>query len=171
MEPLTRYEGEAAAPTKPTLHETIRYVFDEIQRRAYHSTQGLDASHLNHDPGHGCMGIGQILYHQIRLVRFITHMLEPGSLAELPEPDLGQEGDWNLDAILGYREALNENFRRVFARTTDETMMGLRSEVPPEAWAQWPLLMRILRPLTDLATHVGQVNYARRQLDKPVARY
>jgi hypothetical protein len=170
MSALDRYEHEASTPAAPALHETIRYVFDETQRRAYHSTKGLTAEDLSHEPGHGAWSIGAILHHQLRLVRFITHTLEPGSVEDLPLPDIGQDGRWNPAAIVAYREVLAERFREVFARVSDETLMGARPDVPPPGWADWPVLMRILRPLTDLATHVGQVNYARRQLGKPVER-
>ena len=71
--------------------------------------------------------------------------------------------------MLEYREQLNERFRKVLPGITTDQLMQKRPDMPPTAWAEWPILMRILRPLTDLATHTGQVNYARRQLGKPVA--
>ena len=39
---------------------------------------------------------------------------------------------------------------------------------PPDSWGAWPILMRILRPLAGLAAHTDQVNYARRQVGRPV---
>jgi hypothetical protein len=94
--------------------------------------------------------------------------IDPKAHEGLPiPPEIGKEGDWHLAAILPYRETLNERFRQVFAAASDETLMSRRPELFPEEWAEFPVLMRVLRPLTDIATHVGQVNYARRQLGKP----
>jgi hypothetical protein len=167
-----RYQTEAPTPASPTMRETVRYIFDEIQRRAWHSTDGLTDSDLNRDPGNGAMTIGMILHHQIRLVRFFLYNLDPEALEETPiPPEVGVEGDWHLAPILAYREELAERFRGVFAATADEALMEKRPDLrSPAGWEEWPVLMRILRPLTDLATHVGQVNYARRQLGKPVGR-
>ncbi len=168
-DPLQRYEREAPAPTAATLRETIRYLFDEIERRAYQSTKGLEDADLNADPGHGAMSIGALLQHQLALVRFLIHHLDPQAAAALPNPTgIGKEGDWHLAAIVPFRETLNERFRAIFAAATDETLMSKRPDLFPKEWAEWPVLMRLLRPLADIATHVGQVNYARRQLGKPL---
>ncbi len=172
VDPRERYQREAPVPTAPTMRETIRYVFDEIQRRAWHSTDGLVDADLNHDPGNGAMTIGAILHHQLLLVRFYIYNLDPGVLEEMPiPPEVGSEGDWHIAGFIPYREKLAERFRRALAASTDEAWMAKRPDLrAPEGWEDWPVLMRVLRPLTDLATHVGQVNYARRQLGKPVGR-
>jgi len=171
-DPNARYEREAPEPAATTMRETIRYLFDEIERRAYHSTKGLTDADLNADPGHGAMSIGAILHHQLRLVRFIVSHMDPAALEAypFPPPELGTEGDWHVEGFLAYRETLNELFRRVFAEVTDERLMSKPDIKILPAWVDFPILMRILRPLADLATHVGQVNYARRQMDKPVGR-
>jgi len=52
---------------------------------------------------------------------------------------------------------------------SDESTPRFPGEAPPpDSWGEWSLLMRILRHLADLATHIGQINYARRQLGRPV---
>jgi hypothetical protein len=170
--PYERYQKEAPAPAAATMRETIRYVFDEIQRRAWHSTEGLVDADLNHDPGHGAMTIGAILHHQLRLVRFYIYNLDPLALEDIPiPPEVGSEGDWHAAGFVAYREEVAERFRQVFAAATDGALMAKRPDLRgPEGWEEWPVAMRILRPLTDLATHVGQVNYARRRLGKPVGR-
>ena len=168
---LDRYEKEAAAPSAATLFEAVRFQFDEIQRRAYHSTKGLTAEQVDHDPGQGSWSIGAILAHQIRLVTFFTNTLQPGSVEQLPAGSLGADGHYDLEAILVHRERLNEKFRQVWAGITESALMEKRPDLPPAPWADWPVLMRLLRPLTDLATHVGQVNYIRRQLGNPVGKY
>jgi hypothetical protein len=166
--PYARYDGEAPAPTATTTLETIRYIFDEIQRRAWYSTKGLDDAQLNHDPGHGAMSIGALLHHQLQLVRFLIYPLDADAFAALPiPPEVGSEGKWRLQAILPFREKLNETFRRVFAAATDEALLAKRPDLFPPEWAEFPVLMRLSRPLVDIATHVGQVNYARRQLGNP----
>ena len=63
-----------------------------------------------------------------------------------------------------------DRLEEVFARMTPEGLMEKRPNLHPESWADWPVFMRFLRPLIDYATHIGQVNYARRQLGKPVKR-
>jgi uncharacterized damage-inducible protein DinB len=168
---MSRYEGEASPPAGATLQEGVRFLFDEIQRRAYQSTKGLTADQVNHEMGAGSWSIGAILTHQLRLVIFITNTLKEGSLEKLPPGALGEEGNWDVAAILEHRERLNEAFRRVWAETPLQVLMETRPELPPTAWAEWPVLMRVLRPLTDLSTHVGQVNYVRRQLGNPVGKY
>jgi hypothetical protein len=168
MTPSERYAREAPAPAAPTLHETVRYLFDELQRRAYHSTLGLTDEDLNVDPGHGAWTIGRILQHQLFLVQFMTEKLRRGSTQDLPQYSPHPQGPLLLDTILEQRETLGERFQSVFAEIAPESLMKKCPEMPPDGWAEWPALMRILRPLTDLATHVGQVNYARRQLGKPL---
>ncbi len=158
MDLETKYVGEAPAPKEPSLHEALVYIYNEIERRSFHSTDGLTNDDLNHEPGHGAWSIGEILKHELGLVRFITETLEPGSTKDLSKPEIGEKGNWFLDAIIQHREQVGERFREVFARATPEQLMEKRPDVPPEDWADWPVLMRILRPLTDLATHTGQVN-------------
>ncbi len=170
-DPYERYQSEAPAPAAATLRETVRFVFDEIQRRAWHSTDGLTDADLNHDPGHGAFTIGDILHHQLGLVRFYIYNLDATALEDLPiPPEVGSKGDWHLAGIIPYRERLAMKFRKVFADASDEYLMSKRPDLRPEAWADFPVIMRLMRPLADLATHVGQVNYARRQLGKPVSR-
>jgi hypothetical protein len=171
---MDRYEREAEAPRAATLFEALRFQFDEIQRRAYHSTKGLTAEQVDHDPGQGSWGIGAILAHQIRLTTFIINTLRPGTEEPMPPGtlgNLGSDGHYDLPAILVRREQLNETFRRVWAEMTESVLMEKRPDLPPAAWAEWPVLMRILRPMTDLATHIGQVNYLRRRLGNPVGKY
>jgi hypothetical protein len=172
IDPGERYRDEAPAPGAATMRETIRYIFDEIQRRAWHSTDGLTDADLNHDPGFGAMSIGAILHHQLRLVRFYIYNLDPKALEDIPiPPEVGSEGNWHVAGFVGYREVVAERFRRTFAAATEDGLMAKRPDLRgPAGWEDWPVLMRILRPLTDLATHVGQINYARRRLGKPVAR-
>ncbi len=167
---ISRYEIEAPAPAGITMHETIRYLFDEALRRVYHASKGLDDRLINEDLGHGAMTIGAILQHQLRLIRFITLTIEPGSLDDLPSPDFGPEGSWHFEPMLEHREVLAERFRTVLARAPESAFLERRT-LPPEPWKEWPVLMRVLRPLTDFSTHTGQVNYIRRLLGKPVERY
>ena len=171
MHDLNRYEAEAGAPAEPTLREAVRFLFDEIARRAYQSTKGLTDEQIRHDPGGGSWSIGAILGHQLRLVAFITNFLRPGSVEPPPPGAICQEGHLDFESFLRERERLNEKFREIWAAVDDATLMGTRPEMPPAHWAEWPVLMRCLRPLTDLATHVGQVNYLRRQLGNPVGKY
>ena len=168
MELSERYGQEAPTPSAANAHETIRYIFDETQRRAFASTKGLTETDLEHDPGHGAWPIGNILNHQLFLVWFMLDTLKPGSANDLPRPNFSDRGDLDLAYILEMRETLAERFREVLKSVTPEVFMEKRPDLPPEGWSDWPVLMRILRPLTDLATHTGQVNYARRQLGKPV---
>ena len=168
MKPEERYLPEAPAPTEASLHETLRYLFDETQRRMYVSTEGLSDGDLSVDPGHGAMSIGGIVNHQLRLVRFMTETLKPGSTEDLPDADIGGPGAWWLDAIKKQRETLNQRFREVLASLPEPAFMEKRDGMPPGQWAEWPVLMRLLRPMADLAHHAGQVSYARRQLGKPV---
>ncbi len=165
-----RYAGEAPTPSAADFDETFAYFFNEQRRRAYNSTDGLTDDDLSHLPGHGGWSIGQILAHQLHLLRFMAETLEPGSTSALPATEIGAEGDWNVGAIIEERERLWDHLAEVFARMTPEGFMEKRPGFPPEHWADWPVFMRFLRPLIDYATHIGQVNYARRQLDKPVKR-
>ena len=166
--PADRYRDEAPAPEAPTLFETITYIFNEEMRRGWVGMRGLDDADLNLDPGKGTMSIGAILAHEVGLIRFMTETLKPGSAQDISSDEIGEEGDWNLSAIIEAREALGDRFRQVLADTNPGDLMGKRPAMPPQAWAEWPVLMRILRPLIDFATHVGQVNYARRRLGKPL---
>lgn len=163
-----QFQGEAETPAAPTFDEVIRYYINETERRAAESVAGLSNHELNTDPGHGAWSIGQLLNHQLQLLRLITENLKPGSTSDIPKPNIGQEGEWDLDAILAHRAVLSRRLREVFDATPLDEFMKTRPGLRPERWAEWPMLMRILRPLIDIATHVGQVNYARRQLDCPV---
>jgi uncharacterized damage-inducible protein DinB len=165
-----RYAIEAPAPAAANYEETFAYLFNEQRRRAYNSSDGLSNDDLNHAPGHGAWSIGEILSHQLYLLRMMAENLEPGSMAQLPEADIGTEGHWELEAIIAERERLWDELAAVFARTTPEQQMEKRPGVHPQSWADRPAFMRFLRPLIDYATHIGQVNYARRQLGKPVGR-
>ena len=95
--------------------------------------------------------------------------VEPGASGVVPKAAIGEPGAWDVGAFVEYREALNEQFRAVWKRCGHDSLMENRPGQPPEPWAEWPVLMRLMRPMVDVATHVGQVNYARRQLGKPVA--
>ncbi len=165
-----RYAGEAVAPSAGTLHEMLRYAWDDIARRWYHSTDGLTKEDFSHDPGAGAMSIGEIFRHQLMLQTLIIENIEPGASGSVEHGDLGEPGAWYLDALFEYREGLNDCFREVWSRVTPERLMEKRPGLPPEKWAEWPAAMRMMRPFVDLATHVGQINYARRQMGKPVAR-
>lgn len=171
MENLERYEREADPPAETTLRETVRFLFDEIQRRAYQSTKGLTLEQVNFQPDQGGWSIGEILGHQLRLVAFITNTLKPGSITPPAQAELGEPGNWDLEKILRIREEEAERFRQVWAELDESILSGLRPDLPPQAWAGWTIHQRFLRPLTDLATHVGQINYIRRQLGNPVGRY
>lgn len=170
MEPSERYADFAPSPTEAGLHETIRYLFDEIQFRAFHSTDGLTDDDINVDPGHGGWSIAEILRHQVLLTQFVLDTLKPGCTEDLPQFDFGKKGARKLAPILEFREVLAEKFREVIPTLTPEGLMETRPETPPPDWSAFPVLQRLLRPLADLAGHTGQINYARRQLDKPVAR-
>lgn len=170
MEPAERYASYAPSPTKASLHESIRYLFDETQYRAFHSTDGLSDEDVNVDPGHGAWSIAENLKHQVMLTQFIVETLKPGSTGDLPRFDFGEKGARKLAPLLESREVLNERFREVLAEMTPEGLMEPRPDLPPDDWKGWPVLQRVLRPLTDIAGHTGQINYARRQLDKPVAK-
>lgn len=148
----------------------LRYSWDEIARRWYHSTDGLTNEDLSHDPGAGAWSIGEIVKHMFVLQVMVIESLEPGSGRGVERPDIGEPGAWNLDAMWAYRESLNETFREVWARTAPETLMEKRPGMQPDKWEDWPVAMRMMRPFIDMATHVGQINYARRQLGKPVGR-
>ena len=166
--PEERYSADPPAPTAATLHETVRYLFDEMLRRAWQGTKGLADADLNADPGKGSMSVGQLLKHQSALIRMMTENMRPGATADIPDADIGKLGDWKLEAILAQRERLAERFRETLARVPPETFMEKRPGMKPEKWANWPMLARFGRLLTDLAHHTGQVAYARRQLGKPV---
>lgn len=168
MSAIQRYGREAEPPKEASLQETLRYLVDETQRRAYESTKGLTNDELSHDPGQGAWSIGQILNHQLYLMRMVTEFLEPGSTKDIPKSDLGQDGNWDLAAIESHRETLTERLLTVLHRTPPEVFMETRPNMRPDHWADWPVLMRFMRPVIDIATHTGQVNYARRQLGVPV---
>ena len=162
------FPNEAPTPTEASFHEVIRYFFNENERRAEESVDGLSADEVNHDPGHGAWSIGMLLKHQVQLIYLMTNNLQPGSADDVPASDMGSEGAWNLENLMAYRKALGERFLQVFNGLPQEEFMTTRPGVYPDRWGEWPALMRMLRPLLDISTHVGQVNYARRQLDNPV---
>ena len=165
---MQRFPNEAPTPQAATLHEVIRYYVNENERRAEESVEGLTADQVNHDPGHGAWSIGQLLKHQYDLIGMVTEALRIGSTKNLEVLDIGGEGDWNLDHLMAARRTLAECFFEVFNSMETEELMGLQPDANPPRWAEWPILMRILRPILDIATHIGQVNYARRQLGNPV---
>lgn len=170
MAPAERYATYAPSPTEATVIETIRYLFDETQYRAYHSTDGLNDEDINVDPGHGSWPIGEILRHQVLLTQFILETMKQGCTEDLPRFDFGKRGARKLAPMLEFRELLNQRFRATLAEMTPGGLMATRPDSPPDDWKDWPVLQRLLRPLTDIAGHTGQINYARRQLDKPVAK-
>ena len=106
-----------------------------------------------------------LLKHQLDL---ITNNLKPASIDDIKAPDIGEEGNWKLDAMITHRKVLSARFFEVFDSLSPDEFMETRPGVYPPGWGEWPLIMRMLRPLLDIATHIGQVNYARRQLDNPV---
>ncbi len=165
---MKNFPHEAPTPSEATFSETICYFHNENERRAAESVAGLTAAEVNHDPGHGAWSIGALLKHQLDLLNLITNTLKPGSTGDVPAPELGTEGDWNLDAIMTYRHTLADRFMEVFDAMAPEEFMETRPEAYPPRWGEWPVMMRMLRPLLDMSTHIGQVNYARRQLDNPV---
>ena len=165
---MRQFPNEAPTPQAATLHEVIRYYVNENERRAAESAAGLTPDEVNSDPGHGAWGIGQLVKHQNDLVGMVTETLKPGSTKDLALPDVGTTGDWNLENLMAARRQLTERFFEVFESVTPEDLMGVQPEAYPPRWAEWPILMRILRPILDIATHIGQVNYARRQLGNPV---
>jgi hypothetical protein len=165
-----RYAGEAPAPAEASMGEALLYAFNETARRAYHSTDGLDAADFDLDPGAGAMSIGELQRHQAFLLRLMIETVEPGASGAVPKAAIGEPGAWDVEAFAVQREALNEQFRAVWSRCNYESLMEKRPGQPPDHWAEWPALMRLMRPMVDVATHVGQVNYARRQLGKPVAK-
>ncbi len=170
MNPEERYAEEAPFPTTADFDSTFAYFFNEQRRRAYNSTNGLSNEDLSLQPGHGGWSIGEILSHQLYLLRFMANTLEPGSTKDLPDTDVGEQGAWKIEVITAERERLWDHLAEVFGGMTADGLMEKRPDLPPDHWADWPVFMRILRPLIDYATHIGQVNYARRQLGKPVER-
>jgi len=165
-----RYSGEAPTPTAANFDESFAYFFNEQRRRAYNSTDGLTDDDLNVEPGNGGWSIGQILAHQLYLLQLMAENLEPGSTSALFGSQIGEAGSWNLAAIVKEREQHWDLLTAVFSRTTPDGLMEKSPNLRPESWVEWPVFMRFLRPLIDYATHIGQVNYARRQLGKPVKR-
>jgi len=163
-----KYARRPDPPQEPSPHETIRFLIDEIQRRAYRATKGLTSEDLSADPGKGAWSIGRILKHQLDLLQFFLETLAPGSVEKLESPEIGQEGKWNLEAIISYRENLCTKFKKALSKTSLDSLMETPDETPNSAWSNSPILMRILIPLTDLSHHTGQVSYARRQFGKPV---
>jgi len=89
-------------------------------------------------------------------------------LLQLAAFNTGEEGNWKLEAMITHRKVLSARFFEVFDSLSPDEFMETRPGVYPPGWGEWPLIMRMLRPLLDIATHIGQVNYARRQLDNPV---
>lgn len=162
------FPNQAQTPTAATFAEVIFYYFRENERRAEQSTDGLTIENVNYDPGHGSWSIGMLLKHQLDLIGLITNNLNPGSIDDIEAPDIGEEGNWNLEAMTAHRKVLSARFFEVFDSLSDSEFMETRPGVYPPGWEEWPVTMRMLRPLLDIATHIGQVNYARRQLDNPV---
>lgn len=160
--------NEAPTPTDASFHEVVHYFFNENERRADESVDGLRESDVNHDPGHGAWSIGMLLKHQAQLIYLMTNNLKPGSADDVAAPDLGSEGAWNLENLIAHRKALGARYLEVFDSLPLEEFMTTRPGVHPDRWGEWPALMRMLRPLLDISTHIGQVNYARRQLDNPI---
>jgi len=117
-----------------------------------------------------CRVPGRLLTHLNHLIRLVTEPIQAGSTQSLDLPDIGGEGTWNLDAIMEARQQLAARFFEVFDALDEPALMERRPDAYPPRWAEWPLLMRMLRPILDIATHIGQVNYARRQLGNPVGQ-
>jgi len=69
------------------------------------------------------------------------------------------------------RQTFGEHFLEELDTFPEERWMekpAISFATLPE-WEKWPVLQRVLRPLDDYATHVGQVYYARRLLGKPLS--
>ena len=129
----------------------------------------LTNADINHIPEHGAMTIGKLLNHQNNLIRMMTETLRAGATADLPAADAGEEGAWKVAGLMAARLALAGRFRETLRATPESEFMKKRPDAPPVKWAEWPVLMRVLRPLVDMSHHTGQVAYARRQMGKPVA--
>jgi len=171
MDAQDRYAGPPPNPAQASLHTLVAYAHDEIARRWYHATSGLDQDDFNAEPGNDAWTIGEIYKHQLYLMVMIIENITPGEGKAVPRPDIGEPGAWDIEAMHAYREELNEKFRHIWANTNPDTLMEKRPDMRPEHWADWPVLTRFMRPLIDVATHIGQINYARRQLGKPVSTY
>lgn len=164
------FPDQAPTPSAATFREVIIYYFNENERRAAESMDGLRTEDLIFEPGHGSWSIGMLLKHQLDLINLINNNLQPGSTEDITVPDIGGAENWHLEAIRAYRADLSARFFEVFDRLEGEAFMETRPGVYPPHWEEWPVLMRMLRPLLDIATHIGQVNYARRQLDNPIGQ-
>ncbi len=164
------FPGEAPPPNDATMHETLRYTLDEVLLRWRDSVAGLTNEDLSADPGKGAMSMGLLFHHELGLMRFMTNTLRPDPRPEMSMDGVGEQGAWNIDVMCERRDAFGETLHEVLASMAPEEFLEKRPDAPPEQWAEWPVLMRLLRPLTDLATHVGQVCYARRQLGKPMGK-
>ena len=163
------FSNEAQTPTTASFRETVYYFFRENERRAAQSTNGLTIENVNHDPGHGSWSIGMLIKHQLDLIGLMANNLLPGSTKDIEALEIGEEGNWNLSEMLAHRAVLSECFLQVFDALSEEEFMDTRPGVYPPHWEEWPVLMRMLRPLLDISTHIGQVNYARRQLGNPIS--
>ena len=164
------FPGQAPTPQAATFEETLNYFFNENEVRAAQSVAGLEDADLNADPGQEAWSIGELLQHQLHLIRMMCENMEPDSTSNLGKLEIGEKGNWSLSAITDTRSVYAQRFHEVFERMTPEKFMATRPGVHPKFWAEWPALMRVLRPLLDISTHIGQVNYARRQLGKPVGK-
>jgi hypothetical protein len=163
------FPNEAQTPTAANFREAIYYFFHENERRATQSTKGLTQENVNHDPGHGSWSIGMLIKHQLDLIGLMTNNLTPGAIKNIQVPEIGEEGNWNLQAMISHRETLAQCFLETFAALPEEKFMDTRPGVYPPHWEEWPVIMRMLRPLLDISTHIGQVNYARRQQGNPIS--
>jgi len=171
-DPAVKYAGEASAPTGHTARDLVRYAFCEEMRRLYHAARGLGDEDLNAAMPNGANSVGWILAHINGLIRFMAEPIAPGQMAAagLDESRCVEQregGPWYCAGPLAEtRERLAERFLAILDRTPDDRWLARVPEMPPPAWADWPVLMRVGRPLVDLATHVGQVSYLRRVLGK-----
>ena len=175
------YTREAASPQEVGTKAVISWLFRDAQRRAYWSTYGLTDEDINHDFGRGTRTIGAIVAHQIGLIRFMVAHLNPDAAAQmtadtlhpaegLADPDTDPLR-FRLDSLVERRQTFGARFLEELNAFPEARWMEKPaiSFVELPAWEKWPILQRVLRPLDDYATHVGQVYYARRLLGKPLS--
>lgn len=169
------YTREAASPQEAGTKAAISWLFRDAQRRGYWSTYGLTDEDINHDFGQGARTIGAIVEHQIGLIRFMVAHLNPDAAKQMrmdglaaPETDPRR---FRLDSLVERRQAFGERFLEELTAFPQQRWLEkptISFAKLPE-WEKWPILQRVLRPLDDYATHVGQVYYARRLLGKPLS--
>lgn len=170
-----QYTHEAVSPQEPGTKAVISWLFRDAQRRAYWSTYGLTDEDINHDFGQGARTIGAIVAHQIGLIRFMVAHLNPDAAKQMTMDGLANPETsprrFRLDALVERRQGFGERFLQELNAFPEQRWMekpAISFAKLPE-WKKWPVLQRVLRPLDDYATHVGQVCYVRRLLGEPLS--